>query len=191
MLLSQPDVVVVTAGSVSSKRVAGLNGVELVPVPAGVVTLMGPVVAVAGSVAWIEVGEFTVNVALTPLNRTAVGPLKLVPLMLTLVPTTPLAGVKLVIVGGLIMVKLVPLVAVPLGVMTLMEPVVAPEGTVAWIEVAEFTMNVAPTALNRTAVAPLKFVPLIVTLVPTGPLAGVKPVIVGGVTTIASKAPMS
>jgi hypothetical protein len=40
-------------------------------------------------------------------------------------------------------------------------------------------MKLALTALNVTAVAPVKFVPLIVTLVPTGPLAGVKLVIVG------------
>src|SRR5207302_1782813 len=140
----------------------------------------------------MEVGEFTVNVAaLTPLNRTAVAPLKSLPLMLTLAPAGPIVGVKLVIVGGLIMVKLLPLVAVPAGVVTLMGPVVAPAGTVAWIAVAEFTVNVAPIPLNRTAVAPVKLLPLIVTLNPTGPLAGVKPVIVGGFTIIASKAPKS
>ena len=38
--------------------------------------------------------------------------------------------------------------------------------------------------LNRTAVAPLKFVPLIVTLAPTSPLVGVKLVIVGGLETV-------
>ena len=41
-------------------------------------------------------------------------------------------------------------------------------------------MKLAAVPLNRTAVAPVKFVPLIVTLVPTGPLVGVKLVIVGG-----------
>jgi len=40
-------------------------------------------------------------------------------------------------------------------------------------------MKLALTPLNITAVAPVKFVPLIVTLVPTGPLVGEKPVIVG------------
>ena len=129
-MVSQPDVYV-TAGSVSSKRVAGLNGVELVPVPAGVVTLMGPVVAAAGTVAWMEVGEFTVNVAPAPLNCTAVAPLKSVPVMLTLAPTGPIAGVKLVIVGGLFTMKLLVLVAVPPGVVTLIGPLVAPPGTVA------------------------------------------------------------
>ena len=69
-------------------------------VPPGVVTVIGPVVAPAGTVAWIAVAEFTVKVALTPLNCTAVTPLKLVPLMVTLVPTRPVIGVKLVMDGG-------------------------------------------------------------------------------------------
>ena len=71
------------------------------------------------------------KVALAPLKATRVAPVKLVPLIVTLVPTGPLAGVKLVIVGGLISVKLPALVAVPPGVVTLMVPVVAPVGTVA------------------------------------------------------------
>jgi hypothetical protein len=46
--------------------------------------------------------------------------------------------------------------------------------------VAEVTVKLAAlTPLNATAVAPVKFVPLIVTLVPTGPLVGVKSVIAG------------
>ena len=40
-------------------------------------------------------------VALTPLNVTAVAPVKLVPLSVTLLPTGPLVGAKLVIVGPL------------------------------------------------------------------------------------------
>ena len=73
----------------------------------------------------------TVKVALAPLKATLVAPVKLVPLMVTLVPTGPLAGVKLLIVGGLITVKLPALVVVPPGVVTLIVPVVAPVGTVA------------------------------------------------------------
>ena len=38
--------------------------------------------------------------------------------------------------------------------------------------------------LNVTTVAPVKFVPVIVTLVPTGPLVGVKLVIVGRLFTV-------
>ena len=66
-----------------------------------------------------------------PLNRTAVAPLKFVPLIVTLVPTGPLVGVKLVIVGALaVTVKLLVLVAVPAEVVTLIGPVVAPVGAV-------------------------------------------------------------
>ena len=69
--------------------------------------------------------------ALTPLNVTAVAPVKSVPLIVMLVPAAPLVGVKFVIVGGVTTVKLVALVAVPPGVVTLSGPVVAPVGTVA------------------------------------------------------------
>src|SRR5258706_301001 len=138
------------------------------------------------------VAEFTVKLAGTPLKRTSVAPVKFVPLIVTLVPAGPLVGVKLVIAGGLAdPVNTLALVAVPPGVVTLIDPVVAPAGTVACIVVAEFTVNVALTPLNFTAVAPLKFVPLIVTLVPTGPLVGVKLVIEGGRRVIASNAAMS
>ena len=71
------------------------------------------------------------KLALTPLNATAVAPVKFVPLIVTLVPTGPLVGAKLVIVGAGTTVKLLALVAVPPGVVTLTGPVVAPVGTVA------------------------------------------------------------
>ena len=73
----------------------------------------------------------TVKVALVPLNRTTVAPVKLVPLIVTVAPTGPLVGEKLVIVGGLTTVKLLALVAVPAAVVTLTVPLVAPPGTVA------------------------------------------------------------
>ena len=73
-----------------------------------------------------------VKLAALPLNRTAVAPVKFVPLIVTLVPTPPLVGAKLVIVGALaVTVKLLALLAVPPGVVTLTGPVVAPAGTVA------------------------------------------------------------
>jgi hypothetical protein len=76
-------------------------------------------------------------------------------------------------------VKAVTEVAVPLGVITEIGPVVAPGGTVAVIRVTEFTVNVAVTLLNMTAVAPKKSVPVIVTIVPMGPEVGVNDVMVG------------
>jgi len=161
-----------------------VNELVLVAVPPGVVMLSDPVVTPAGTVAWIDVAEVTVKLALTPLNVTAETPVKLVPLMVTLVPTVPLAGAKLAIVGGLTTVNELVLVAVPPGVVTLSAPVVAPAGSVAWIDVAELTVKLALTPLNVTAVAPVKSAPLIVTVVPTGPMVGAKIAIVGGFTTV-------
>jgi hypothetical protein len=72
-----------------------------------------------------------VKLALTPLKVTVVAAVNFVPLIVTLVPTGPLVGVKLVIVGALAMtVNALALVAVPSGVVTLIGPVLAPGGTV-------------------------------------------------------------
>src|SRR5213596_330292 len=162
--------------------VATVKLAELVPVPPAVVTLILPVTAPSGTVAVIWVAELTTKlVAATPPNFTEVAPVKPVPWIVTEVPTGPLVGVKDVIVGAVVTVKSDALVAVPPGVVTVILPVTAPLGTLAVTRVpAPFTENVvAATPPNFTEVAPLKFVPLIVTEVPTGPLVGVKDVIVG------------
>jgi hypothetical protein len=60
-------------------------------------------------------------------------------------------------------------------VVTLTAPVVAPAGTVTVICVALFTVNaVADTPLNFTAEAPVKFVPVMTTELPTSPLVGLR-----------------
>jgi len=79
------------------------------------------------------VSEFTVKVAVVPLNFTLVAPVKAVPVIVTLEPIAPLLGEKLVIAGVGITLKLLALVAVPAGLDTVMVPVVAPLGTVAVI----------------------------------------------------------
>ncbi len=68
--------------------------VELVAVPSGFVTAIGPVVAPDGTVAVIFCGLSIVNVADVPLKVTLVtsGPLKLLPWIATEVPTGPLVG---------------------------------------------------------------------------------------------------
>jgi hypothetical protein len=125
--------------------------------------------------------EFTVNVALVPLNLTADADVKLTPVSPTLVPTTPLPGEKLVIEGPVepVTVKLVELVAMPPAAMTAMVPDVAPDGTVAVILIEETTEKVAAVPLNVTLATLVNPVPLIVTLVPTAPLVGEKLVSVG------------
>ena len=72
----------------------------LVAVPPGVVTLIGPVVAPAGTVALILLGLSTVKLAGVPLNVTNVAPVKCEPRIVTIVPTTPASGLKLMIVGA-------------------------------------------------------------------------------------------
>lgn len=61
------------------------------------------------------------------------------------------------------------LVSVPLGSVTVMDPVVAPAGTEVTICVGAKTLNVVGMPLKLTAVAPVRFVPRIVTLAPTLP----------------------
>ena len=72
-------------------------------------------------------------------------------------------------------------VAVPEGVITVIGPVDAPTGTVATISVVELTVNVALVPLKATDVGEMKLKPLMMTLVPTAPLPGEKPLIVGSV----------
>ena len=153
----------------------------LVAVPPAVITLTLPVEAPFGTVAVICVAESSVNVAAIPLNFTLLVAVKFVPVIVTCVPCRPLVGVKEVSVGGKNTIKSSVLVAVPAPVVTLIFPVVAPEGTFAVICVEETTVNVeAAVPLNFTPVAPVKLLPVIVTSVPTTPLPGVNEAIAGG-----------
>jgi hypothetical protein len=77
-----------------------LNTLPLTPVPAGVVTLILPVSAPLGTVVVILVLETTVNDADVPLNLTPFVPLKLLPMIVTGVPTAPAAGLTPEIDGG-------------------------------------------------------------------------------------------
>ena len=72
------------------------------------------------------------------------------------------------------------LVAVPAGVVTRIRPVVASGGIGALIEVALSSVKlVASVRLKVTFVAPVRFVPVIVTRLPALPDDGEKPVTVG------------
>src|SRR5689334_1374565 len=132
---------------------------------------MRPVLAPKGTVVVTVPELLTVNAVVTfPPNETPVAPVKLVPVIVTLVPTGPLAGAKEDMAG--VTVKRVVLTKGPPGVVTVMGPVVAPAGTVVVIVPGGPSMNVAVAPLNETAVAPVKVVPVIVTPVPTGPKVG-------------------
>src|SRR4030067_268071 len=153
-----------------------MKSVVLTPVPVGATTVIGPLVAPAGTVGAIWVPcWFTGNgaAAVFP-NLTWVAPVKPVPKIVTGVPSVPLVGEKEVITGPPVTVKSVALVPVPfgfvavfgpvgphdgapLGVVTLILPVIAPLGTKAVIWVTELTAKlVAAVFLNFTSVAPVR-----------------------------------
>jgi hypothetical protein len=136
------------------------------------------------AVIWLS--ETTVKLAdgtpSTPLIETCVVPDKPMPLIVIVVPAVPLVGEKELIAGVAVTVKLVELVPVPCDVVTLIGPVLTPVGTLAVICVSEFTVKLAPptlTPLNATIDVPVKWLPVIVTVVYCGPLVGLKELIVG------------
>ena len=114
-----------------------LKFVEVLPVPAELVTVMGPVVGVdtVGTHAVICVSEITEKLAAAPLKATAVVPVKWLPVMVTGVPAVPLVGEKELMVGGAapFTVKLLLLAAVEPLLVTQIIPVAAPLGTLVVI----------------------------------------------------------
>ena len=159
--------------------------VELVPPT--VVTVTSSVPVPAGAVAVICVALFTVKLvaAVTP-KFTAVAPVKLVPVMVTLVPPLvgPAVGLMLVTAGTGIFAEPIRRSrrTRPPAVVAVTSTVPAPAGAVAVIRVALLTVKlVAAVTPKFTAVAPVKFVPLMVTLVPplVGPAVGLMAVTVG------------
>lgn len=137
-------------------------------VPPGVVTAIAPVFAPVGTSAVTSVADFTLNVvAFTPPNVTAVAPVSPVPVMVTAVPTGPLAGVKAVMIGVTLKPRAV--CRVPLGVVTETMPVFAALGTVAVISELDTTLNAAAVPVKLTAVAPVRFVPMMMIVDPTWP----------------------
>jgi hypothetical protein len=92
-----------------------------------------------------------VTVALPLLNLTLLSPIaawKFVPVIVTASPGAPAVGEKLVMVGGDVvpMLKTPSLVSDPPGLVTEINPVVAPSGTVTMrrVAVAEVTFALVP-----------------------------------------------
>jgi len=144
------------------------------------VTDTGPDPAPDGTEVVILVKVEPVTTAGVPLNVTTGVPIKLVPLIVTGVPTAAPVGEKLEIVGEGRISKFETLVTVTPLVVTVIGPSIAPEGTVAVILVAEFSVAVAVRPLkNWTVAGARKLVPVMLTVAPTAPLAGVKLLSVG------------
>ncbi len=161
-----------------------------------VVTVIFPVVEPPDgtvTVSWVVVAAVTTATA--PLIVTALAEivvLKLVPVMTTDEPTTPLVGVKLVMVGlaadATVTVKLASDVAVLPFTVTVMGPDVAPAGTATVNCVLVAVIGDADVPLNFIVLSPamsLKLTPVMVTVVFSGPLVGEK-VEIDGVAMVSS-----
>src|SRR5665213_2854070 len=118
-------------------------------------------------------------------NFTEVAPVNPVPVMTTDVPPAsgPDVGASPVMLGAGMNEKVPADAPVPFGVVTLTFTAPVPAAVIAVIWVAESTVKLAAAVVpNLTAVAPVKPVPVMTTLVPPalGPDVGASPEIVGG-----------
>jgi hypothetical protein len=144
------------------------------------VTTTLPVVAPLGTVTPMLVAVHPVTVAAVLLNVTVLVPLldpKLLPAIVTAVPTGPEVGDRLAMEGAIVSVKLTPLLAIPPTVTTTL-PVVAPAGTVTAMLVELQLVGVAAVPLKVTVLPPWldpKLTPEMVTVEPIGPDAGARP----------------
>jgi hypothetical protein len=184
----------VAIGPLVGERLVMLGGtvtVKLAPLLATelTVTTTLPVVAPDGTGTTMLVADQLVGVAVVPLNFTVLVPWvapKFVPVIVTEVATGPLVGDRLVMLGPVVTVKLMPLLGRPPTVTTTF-PVVAPAGTGTTMLVADQFVGVAVVPLNLTVLVPCaapKFAPVIVTEVATGPLVGERLVMLGGTVTV-------
>ena len=145
-----------------------------------------PVVAPAGTGATIDVAPQEVIVeAAVPLNDKVPVPCgvpKFVPVIVTGVPTGPVVGDRLVMLGAATTVNVGPLLGTEFTATTA-PPVVAPDGTVATIAVVvQLAIDVAAVPLNFRVLVPCeepKLVPVIVTDAPTAPVVGDRVVTLG------------
>jgi hypothetical protein len=170
---------------------AGEVTVKLTPLLAAppTVTTTFPVVAPLGTGSTTLVALQLVGVPAVPLNVTVLVPRfapKFVPAIVTAVPTDPEPGLTLLMFGaGEVTVKLIPLLAAPPTVTTTF-PVVAPLGTGTTTLVALQLVGVPAVPLNVTVLVPRvapKFVPAIITAVPTEPEPGLTLLMFGDVPT--------
>ena len=155
-----------------------------VPVPSGAVTLILPLVPLA-TTAVMDVALTTLNeAAAVPPKLTVVAPVKLVPVIVTVIPGPAEVGLKDVIVGTGTYVNVPDEVAVPPGVVTEMVPLV-PLATTAVMDVALTTLKeTAAVPPKLTSVASARFVPVIVTVSPLVADVGVKELITGAGTNV-------
>ena len=162
-------------------------------------TLIGPLNAFAGTVVVILVVVLAVTTAGSPLKSTRLSAglvLKSVPVMVTVAPITSVVGVNEVIVGvgGQLTSKSVELVTLLQEIVIVMgtKPL-GPVGTVVVILVLVLALTAAlypPKSTMLLEGIALKFVPVIMIVVPTTPDPGEKDVMVGTGPQVTVKLPL-
>lgn len=146
--------------------------------PTGVVTVTIPDDPLATTAVTVVADTIVSELAIVPPKVTEVASVKFVPVIVTVVPLTAVVGVKDVMAGAGKNVKS-PSVAEPSGVVTSTTPV-EPDPTMAVMLVDDTTVKeLAAIPPNVTDVAPLRFVPVIFTVVPLLALVGVNDVMEG------------
>src|SRR5271157_4188341 len=179
--------------SAACRRRVTVKFTPLLAKPATVITTL-PVAAPLGTSATMLVLLQLVGVAAVPLNVSVLVPCeepKFVPVIVTDVPTSPELGERFVMDGGAVTVtvKVTPLLAKPATLTTTL-PVAAPLGTSTTMLVLLQLVGVAAVPLNVSVLVPCeepKFVPVIVTDVPTSPELGERFVMDGGAVTVTVK----
>src|SRR5260221_8493292 len=159
--------------------IAGVSTVNATPLLCNppIASTTFPLVAPLGTTAvTLVLVQFDVE-ADRPLKVTVpVVPVKLLPAIEMEAPGSPLAGVRLVIVGATATVKFTPLLATPPAAVTTTLPETAPEGTTTvMLLLVQPVIDVTGMLPNFTALPvpwALKFDPAIVTEDPTSPELG-------------------
>jgi hypothetical protein len=139
---------------------------------------------------WVAVAVYGANRTSPPTGAVVAVPelfRRFVPMIVTTTPAHPLHGVLNVMVGeqppGLALVKSDGLLAVALALVTWIVPLASP-ATVAQISFPETTLNAdtgVPPISTLVTIGSLKFVPVITTTHPAGPLVGENDEMVGEV----------
>ena len=158
----------------------------------GPVTASAPEFATAGTVTTMLVAlQLVTTPTPPPVNPTPLDPCaapKLEPVIVTEVPTGPEVGFRLIMFGGGVTVKTTWLLPTPATTTSTRSfPIGAPVGTGTKTVVAVQLVGVDATPLNLIVLVPCvapKFVPLIVTVVPTGADVGFRLVMLGGDVTV-------
>lgn len=134
-----------------------VNATPLLCTPPAAVTTTLPVIAPVGTVAVMLVALQAVTVAAVPLNVTLPLPCdgpKFEPAITIDEPTAPVLGVRLLMLGAGVTVKLTPLLCTKPAAVTTTLPVVAPVGTVAVMLFVLHAVTVAAVLLNVTLPLP-------------------------------------